>query len=119
VKLPLREAEHTALRDELARWGKRVSSALIRVEATRACARYGAEYVARAELALARLALVPVDDEVLRAAAELDPPELRSLDALHLATALSLGADLGVLFTYDHRMLSAARAAGLRVVAPA
>jgi uncharacterized protein len=118
VKLPLREAEHSALRHELARWPDRVSSALIRVEATRACARYGAKYVWRAEQAVARLTLIPVDDDVLRAAAELDPPELRTLDALHLATALSLGADLGVLLTYDRRMLAAAHAAGLRVDAP-
>lgn len=119
MKLPLREAEHTALRSELARWDTRTSSALIRVEATRACARYGAKYVTRVEQALARLALVPVDDTVLEAAAELDPPELRSLDALHLATALTLGADLGVLFTYDHRMQAAAHAVGISVVAPA
>jgi uncharacterized protein len=118
VKLPLREAEHSALRRELARWPGQVSSALIRVEATRGCARYGAKYVRRAEQAVARLALIPVDDDVLRAAAELDPPALRTLDALHLATALSLGAELGVLLTYDHRMLAAARAAGLRVDAP-
>jgi uncharacterized protein len=67
---------------------------------------------------LATLALVPVDDNVLQAAAHLGPPELRSLDALHLATALSLGA-VGVLFTYDSRLQVAAAAAGLTVSAPA
>ena len=106
------------MRSELARWAGAVSSALIRVEATRACARYGAKYVSRAELALARLAIVPVDDAVLRLAAELDPPALRSLDAIHLATALSLGADLGVLVTYDLRLQAAARDAGVNVAAP-
>lgn len=78
------------------------------VEAVRACARYGPEYANQALAGLAGLALVPVDDHVVRAAARLEPGSLRTLDALHLATALSLGADVGVLIAYDQRLLSAA-----------
>jgi predicted nucleic acid-binding protein len=96
-----------------------VSSALLRVEALRACARYGADEVARAASALAGLALVPLDDQVLEAAATLTPAELRSLDAIHLATALSLGGELGAMFVYDERLAAAALAAGIRVEAPA
>ena len=60
-----------------------------------------------------------MDDTVLAIARRLDPSELRSLDAIHLATALSIGGDLGALFSYDDRLAAAATAAGLRVLAPA
>jgi predicted nucleic acid-binding protein len=96
-----------------------VSSALLRVEALRACVRYGVDEVARAARALVGLALVPLDDQVLEAAATLTPTELRSLDAIHLATALSLGDELGAMFVYDARLAAAALAAGIPVEAPA
>ena len=67
---------------------------------------------------LSRIALVPLDDRVLSAAAEVEPAGLRSLDAIHLATALSLFG-LGSFVTYDQRLLAAASAAGLRAMAPA
>lgn len=73
--------------------------------------------VAAARDRLGGLELVALDDPLLDAAAELAPP-LRSLDAIHLAAALSLGADLGVVVTYDVRMADAARALGLDVAAP-
>lgn len=104
---------------ELARWSGFVSSALLSVEALRACARYGPKYVEQAQLGLGGVALVPIDKPVLATAASLTPARLRTLDALHLATALSLGADLGVLVTYDERLLGAAHALDLPVIAPA
>ena len=55
---------------------------------------------------------------MLDAAAQLEPPELRSLDTLHLATALSLGTALGAVYTYDRRLGDAARRHGVRVEAP-
>ncbi len=54
---------------------------------------------------------------LLDAAADLDV-EVRSLDAIHLATALALGRDLGVLVTYDERMTRAARELAIEVAAP-
>ncbi|MEJ7714703.1 MAG: type II toxin-antitoxin system VapC family toxin [Thermoleophilaceae bacterium] len=108
VKLPLAERERDALRAELGRWEGYVSSALLSIEAVRACARYGPEYANQALAGLAGLALVPVDDKVMSAAARVEPSSLRTLDALHLATALSLGADVGVLIAYDQRLLAAA-----------
>jgi len=66
--------------------------------------------------ALVELELTPA---IRRAAAELEPATLRSLDAIHVATAMSLGADLGGILTYDGRMQDAAQAVGLAVVAPA
>jgi hypothetical protein len=56
---------------------------------------------------------------LLEAAGEQQPPELRSLDAVHLATALRLGEDLGRFVVYDARLAEAARLAGLTVIAPA
>lgn len=118
VKLPLEESEHAALREELARWDGYVSSALLRVEAVRACARYGPEYAEQARAGLATIALLPVDDAILDAAASLAPATLRSLDAVHIATARSIGGDVGTMLVYDERMYDAARDAGLPVARP-
>ncbi len=118
VKLPLAEPERDALRAELGRWEGYVSSAFLSVEAVRACARYGPQYANQAQAGLAGLALVPVDDKVMAVAARLEPNSLRSLDALHLATALSLGADVGVLIAYDQRLLEAANEYDIETVQP-
>jgi uncharacterized protein len=119
VKLALDEPEETALREQLDGWGGLVSSALLRVEALRACARYGPGRTARAAAGLGAVTLIPLDDRVLDGAATLEPPTLRSVDAIHLATALSLGDDLGAMFVYDERLAEAARAVGVCVEAPA
>ncbi|MBA2636738.1 MAG: PIN domain-containing protein [Solirubrobacterales bacterium] len=95
------EPEAGALREELERWSGYVSSALLLTEAVGAAARYGHEYAEHAREGLKGLSLLPVDQGVLELAAELEPTTLRSLDAIHLATALSLGTDLGVLVAYD------------------
>jgi predicted nucleic acid-binding protein len=118
VKLPLRELEHASLRAELGRWEGYVSSALIGVEAIRACSRYGPEYAQAARAGLDALALLPVDDEVLDHASRLQPWTLRSLDAIHLATALIVRDDLGVVVSYDERFCVAARAVELPVATP-
>jgi predicted nucleic acid-binding protein len=118
VKLPLREPEHASLRAELRRWAGYVSSALIGVEAVRACARYGPEYGQAAREGLEALALLPVDDEVLEHASRLEPSTPRSLDAIHLATALVVKDDLGALLSYDERLCEAARAVELPVTTP-
>lgn len=118
MKLALGEAHWEALRAELSRWDGSVSSVLLSVEAVRACGRYGPTYAAQAEAGLTELLLIPIDSGVLAAAARLPPPALRSLDAIHLATALSLGTDLGVLIAYDARLLDAARALAIPVAEP-
>lgn len=118
MKLPLAEREREALRTELGRWEGFVSSAILSVEAVRACARYGPEYATQAVAGLAGLALLPVDDAVMSVAARLEPGSLRSLDALHLATALSLGTDVGVLIAYDQRLLAAADEHDIPTVQP-
>jgi predicted nucleic acid-binding protein len=118
VKLPLREAEHSALAVELAEWDGYVSSALLAVEAIRACARYSEGHAVEARSFLEGLALLPLDDAVLDVAASLGPAGLRSLDALHLATALSVSDEIGVFLTYDERLANAAGEQGLSVAQP-
>jgi predicted nucleic acid-binding protein len=114
----LEQSGHAELRRELAEWPGYVSSTLLAVEAIRACARYGSAYAREAHAWLEGIALLGMDEQVLDEAASLEPPALRSLDALHLATALSIRDDLGVFFTYDKRLGTAARDRGLNVAAP-
>ena len=118
MKLIVDEPESVALHRELGRWSAWTSSALLGVEAVRACRRLGDGVAESAEASLSDIALVPMDDAVLAIARRLDPSELRSLEAIHLATALSIGTDLGALFSYDDRLTAAAVAAGLRVLTP-
>lgn len=118
MKLPLREPEHEALLAELVEWDGYVSSALLGVEAIRACGRYGEEYAADARSFIVDMALLPLDDAVLAEAASIDPNMLRSLDALHLATALSVRNEIGVFITYDQRLAVAAMDQGLAVSQP-
>ena len=119
LKLAVVEPESAALRRYLRRRRPLVSSALARTEVGRALAPFGAVAVARGRQVLIRIDLVRVGDRVLDAAARLPPAELRSLDAIHLATAQQLGVSLARVVTYDERFFSAAEAAGLAVVAPA
>jgi uncharacterized protein len=118
VKLPLREAESKALLQALVEWDGFVSSTLLGVEALRACGRYGMGYERAAREWMDGLSLLPIDDGVLDVAAELEPAGLRSLDALHLATAISLGDEIGAFFTYDGRLVQAAEENGLTVAQP-
>jgi predicted nucleic acid-binding protein len=59
-----------------------------------------------------------VDELMLDRAGDLAPTGVSSLDAVHLATALALGTEMGVLFTYDGRFREAAESCGLTVAAP-
>lgn len=122
VKLVKREAESDPLRSFLRRHGAdgRVTSSLARVEVVRAMAGAGPEAVAHARRQLARMDHINLDRELLDEAATLAPaPMLRSLDAIHLASARSLGAGLRSVLTYDQRMTDAAAEIGLVVEAPA
>lgn len=98
-------------------WPGRTSCALLRTEAVRAVRPYGPDVVDAARRALRGLELIELDHALLDAAGDLPSP-LRSLDAIHVAAALSLGPDLGVLVTYDERMARAAADVGIEVAAP-
>ena len=120
VKLVVTEPESEALRDYLAVRENRLASVLARVEVVRALRRsYGAAPPAlhHAEHVLKGIAMVAVDEPILLRAARLQPDQLRSLDAIHLATALSLDG-LEAMVTYDRRLQGAATEAGIGVSAP-
>jgi uncharacterized protein len=118
VKLAVLEPESAALRRYLSRRRPLISSALARTEVTRALLPLGSDTVRRGHDVLTRIDLMRVSDCLLSVAGGLLPVELRSLDAIHLATALELGSDLAHLVTYDERMTNAARALKLAVTAP-
>lgn len=118
VKLAVEEPETAALRRHRRHRGPRVSCAIGWVEVVRAVRRHRSGTAATARAVLAEIDLVAVDDALLNAAAELPPPDLRSLDAIHLAAALSLGRGLAELVTYDSRMAAAAASLGLPVASP-
>ena len=94
------------------------SSSLVVVEMRRGTARADSSALPRADVLLTRVALVAVSDAVLESASRLPDPRLRSLDAIHLATALMLVEELEVLLSYDDRLLDAAAAHDLPVAAP-
>lgn len=119
VKLIVAEPESQPLRSRLRRWPDRVSATLLRTETVRALRRSGHhELVGTARRMFSALHLVRLDDPLLDVAGQLGPPRLRSLDAVHLAAALSTGPDLAVLLTYDDRLAAAATAQGLDVESP-
>jgi uncharacterized protein len=118
IKLVIREPESDALRVELAFWHRHATSALARTEVVRAAARVAFAARERARRIVVAVSLIAVTDEILDQAADLRPPALRSLDALHLASALSLKEVLGPVVTYDLRLAQAAEAVGLDVLAP-
>ena len=121
VKLVHAESESEALRawlDERADIGW-VSSTLLEIESFRALARYAPEAVRRLHPVLDLIDLVELDSGVRMLAQTVSPATVRSLDAVHLGTALRLGARLSSFITYDKRLAEAAIAAGLRVDMPA
>lgn len=118
VKLAVEEPESAALRRFLRRKRPLVSSALARTEVLRALLLEGDEALARGRAVLARLDLIRVNDRVLNAAGTLLPDDLRSLDAIHLATAQQLASDLARIITYDERMSEAASHVGVQTASP-
>ena len=119
VKLIVDETESAALRAHLAsRDARRVSSALLRTESLRAVRHLGPDALATVREGLRRVDLIGMDDRILDAAGTLAPQILRTLDAIHLATALAVGDDLEAIVTYDERMIDAARLLGLSTVTP-
>lgn len=124
VKLVVREAETDTLEEELGGWSDLATSVVASVELSRAVARARADSTAVVADeytilgVLASDAEVPLSDEVRTIASGLAPVELRTLDAIHLASAMALGADLAAVLTYDARMQRAATELDISVLAP-
>jgi hypothetical protein len=121
VKLVHAEAESAVLRAWL---GERsdigwISSALAEIESFRALARYAPEAAARLPEVLDQIDLIGLDPPVRILAQAVRPATARSLDAIHLGTALHTRHVLTSFVTYEKRLLDAALAAGLPAEAPA
>jgi uncharacterized protein len=118
VKLAVEEAQSAALLAALAGRGPFVTSVVGEIETLRVCRRAQIPSAHVDELR-AGLAIVALDDEVRRLAHEVGSPVLRTLDAIHLATAVSLRDELESFVTYDLRLAQATADAGLAVLSPA
>ncbi len=118
VKLVVRETESAALRAYLRRRRPLVASALARAEVARAVLPLGAKAMRQAQRTLLRIELVRINDRVLADAGVLEPHDLRTLDAIHLATARLLADSLRTIVTYDARLSRAAGELGFAVAAP-
>jgi uncharacterized protein len=109
-RLELWMAEHAGI--------PRVSSRLLRIEMLRAVTRAAPHQMSRANVVLSAIALLSMDD-VAAAAEVIGDKTLRSLDAIHLATAHGIRTDLSAFVCYDKRLRDSAHALGLPVEAPA
>lgn len=116
----MEEVESPSLRAFLgARPGEaRATSALARVEVVRGVQPLGAAALARAKELISRTDAIPMTTDLLDEAAGLGPQVLRSMDAIHLASAMRLGPDLTLLIAYDRRLLEAATSLGMATAAP-
>ena len=119
VKAFLNEPESDAFRAAVSAHRGASSSELAVVEVSRAVARVeDDEGLARARVTFLSFTLLPIERTILDRAARLSPSELRSLDAIHVATALEIGDPDLVFYSYDERTVAAARSAGLIVSSP-
>jgi uncharacterized protein len=121
VKLAHAEPESPALRrwlDERAEtaW---ISSVLTEIESFRALARYTPGAVSRLSAVFDQIDLIDLDPRIRILAWTAKPVTVRSLEAIHSATALHSRAGLTSFVTYHKRLLGAARAAGLPADSPA
>lgn len=118
-KLVAQEAESVAMHEIWTTRGNDLASSdLARTEVLRQASRCQPPRLQRAREVLDGLVLIPLLTKLTETAGTLSPPGLRSLDALHLATALELGDDLEAIVTYDTRQAESARHLGLSVVSP-
>jgi uncharacterized protein len=119
VKLVVAEPESAALRRAIARWPQHASSTLLRTETIRALRRSSnTGMIPAARRLLRAVRMVRINEPLLDRAADLEPGDLRTLDAIHLASALEIGQDLGVMVAYEIRLRAAAEAYGLAVESP-
>ena len=121
VKLAHAEPESAALRgwlDERAETGW-ISSVLTEIESFRALARYAPATASRLPAVLDQIDLIDLDQRIRRLVRTVMPTTVRSLDAIHLGTALHVRPSMTSFVTYDKRLLDAAQAAGLPIDSPA
>ncbi len=118
VKLVAVEKGSEHLREHLRGHATWIASSLVVVEVGRALGRRPDADPSIALNVLDRLILVDVDRRILERAASLAPAELRSLDAIHMATAIEVRDSIEAVVTYDARLAAAAHVHGFRTAAP-
>ena len=119
VKFAVKEPESGALESWVARQGVEVViSDLVQTETLRFIRRMAADRIGEMQRQLASLPSVRMTSAIFARAAMLEPLQLRSLDALHLASALSIGDELEGVITYDRRLAESCETYGVPVVAP-
>jgi hypothetical protein len=118
VKLVAPEAETAPLVAYLAERPSQATSVVGLVEVRRAAARRPGVAAERVEAVCSRIATISLDPAVAGAAGSVQPPALRTLDAIHCASAAALADDLEAFVTYDHRLAEAAVALGLPTASP-
>jgi len=118
VKLVLHEPETGPMVSWYAEADRAATSVLGVIETQRAVARRGHDAL-HLRSVIAALVTLDLDGQIARLASTIQPSSLRTLDAIHLATAMTLGAELDAFVTYDDRLAAAAREIGLPVVRPA
>lgn len=119
LRVVFRDPTTPALERVLAPEVELVSSALLQVEARRGVLRRAPQRVPRVDVLLAEIEFVGITDAVVESAGRLPDPLLRSLDAIHLATALLIREDIEAVLTYDARLADAVREHDLAVITPA
>jgi predicted nucleic acid-binding protein len=118
MKSVLEEDESESLRQALGAYSRHASSRVVVVEVLRGVSRRDPSKEPLARRVLGSLVLIGLSGRILVTAATLNPPALRSLDALHVASALRLGRSLAAFVSYDERQLEAASALGLPTDSP-
>lgn len=118
VKLVVSEAESGALHRWFVEAERLATSRVGLVETVRATSRMPVDRDHRSNV-LANLEVLELTAKIAERAGEIQPAALRTLDAVHLASAIALGTEVDAFVTYDDRLASAARAIGLPVIQPA
>jgi len=125
LKLLVREAESAAIERELVRWSSLATSVVTEVELPRAVARAREDRpdaVIDGSLILqgvvASAAIIDLSEDIVAVARSVVPVHVGALDAIHIASAASLGRQLAGVATYDNRMADALDRIGVAVVAP-
>ena len=120
LKLLFEESESAALAQWISERSNTplVSSELARVEVVRAVRRLDAKVVPAARALMSQLDLIPLNTGLLDEAGDVGELLLRTLDAIHLASALSIRDDLTAFVAYDNRLIAAAETAGIESIRP-
>lgn len=118
VKLVLPEAESSSMIEFTAKFDTLVTNTIGAIEFRRAVKRHYAQQLWAVERVLAEMTILELSHEVRRTAELLEPTILRTLDAIHLASALVIREELEAFVAYDERLLEAARLAGIPTVSP-